>query len=200
MTPADKNPYEKSLSDSFWLNVWGRHISDKNRIAESLQSAALNNNLWRAEYLLTEKKADVNTGDGFCVRWAAESGHCEMIRLLARHGADINAKDGEALIRAAGNGHVAAAKTLLENGADVSKQNYQALRVADQRGDAAFIRTLLNSGHDFTKVATELMEAAGGAGLFDKAGLYSQYLDKKSSPSPAARVARNPNDVKPPKP
>ena len=185
--------YDKTLSDRFWHTLWGKSQADKAKLDESLQYSALSNKLWRAEFLLTEKKADPNTGDGFCVRWAAEGGHSEMIRLLARHGADMNAKNGEALVRAARGGHVATAKTLLENGADASKQDFAALRLADAANDAAFIRTLLNSGQDFTAVANELMDTAGGLGQFDKAGLYKQYLDAKSRPSAGV-------SFKPPKP
>lgn len=191
-TPAD-NGYNKSLSDKFWLTLYGNIVKDQGRLDQSLQNAALNNNLWRAEFLLSRKKANPNSGDGFCVRWAAEDGHCEMIRLLARHGADMNAKDGQALINAASRGHVDVAKTLLENGADATRQDYAALRTADAANDTAFIRTLLNSGQDFTRVANELLGAADGIGAFDKAGLYRQYLDSRAKPSAGMTI-------KPPKP
>ncbi len=192
--------YDRKLADRFWHALWGKSETDKKKLDESLQYAALTNKLWRAEFLLTEKTADPNTGDGFCVRWAAEGGHSEMIRLLARHGADMNAKNGEALIRAARHGHVATAKTLLENGADASKQNFAALRIADACNDAAFVRTLLNCGQDFTAVAQELMDTAGGLGQFDKAGLYKQYLDAKARPSAAAVFKPPGTGAKPSKP
>ena len=185
--------YEKSLGDKFWYTLYGKSETDKRRLAESLQYAALTNKLWRAEFLLSEKKIDPNTADGFGVRWAAESGHCEMIRLFARFGADMNAKDGEALVRAAKKGHVSVAKTLLENGADATRQNCRALSIADEANDTAFIRTLLNSGQDFTGVAQKLMDAADGRGQFDKGALYRQYLDSRAKPSAGAVI-------KPPKP
>lgn len=190
-TPPENN-YDRTLSDRFWQALYGNIVTSQSRVDESLQFAALTNKLWRAEFLLGEKKADPDTGDGFCVRQAAEDGHCEMIRLLARHGADMNAKDGQALVNAAARGHVDAAKTLIELGADASRQDYAALRIADEKNDTAFIRALLNSGQDFTRVANELMAVADGTGAFDKAGLYRQYLENRSRPAAGAAAVRPP--------
>ena len=54
---------------------------------------------------------------------AAESGHCEMVRLLIESGADVNAarSDGyTALMCAAQNGHSECAKLLIDAGANVN--------------------------------------------------------------------------------
>ena len=54
---------------------------------------------------------------------AAESGHCEMVRLLIESGADVNAarSDGyTALMCAAQNGHNECAKLLIDAGASVN--------------------------------------------------------------------------------
>lgn len=178
---TDKNPYDRKLSDRFWYTLYGKSETGQRKLNESLHYAALTNKLWRAEFLLSEKGAQVNSGDGFCVRWAAESGHNEMIRLLARHGADMNAKDGEALLRACKRGFVDVAKTLMENGADPTRQNCASLRIADEAGDKALIRALLNAGHDMRETAEKLLEKAEASAQNDKAALYRQYLDAKAS-------------------
>lgn len=195
----DNDSYERTLADRFWLATWGRFLSDEKRLAQALHYAALTNRLWRAKYLLQDKKAHPDSDDGRAVRLAAEGGHNEMIRLLAHHGADMNAKNGEALLRAAKNGFVATAKTLIENGADIGLQNFKALHVADAANDTAMIRTLLNSGQDAQSHAAGLLKKAEEAGNETKAALYRQYLDAQARPAPGIASFRRMQDIFKPK-
>lgn len=154
------NPYTPSLGDKFWRVVWlpGR---DKKELEEDFHYAATVGKLWRAEHLLSEKKVDIASGDNFAVRWAANGGHNEMLKLLFRHGGvDVNAKDGEALIRAAERGHHAAAVLLLDHGADVSRQDYKALRLAAGKNDAAMIAHLLAAARGAQRAVQELLAVA----------------------------------------
>ncbi len=185
--------YDRTLADRFWHALWGKSETDKRSWANPCNTLPSRTSCGARISCSPKKKADPNTGDGFCVRWAAEGGHSEMIRLLARHGADMNAKNGEALVRAARHGHVATAKTLLENGADASRPGFRRAAPCRRRKRFSLHPHALNSGQDFTAVATELMDAAGGIGQFDKAGLYMQYLDAKTRPSAGAAF-------RPPKP
>jgi len=189
------NPYKPSLGDKFWRTVWlpGR---GKKEMEEDFHYAVTVGKLWRAEYLLTEKKVDIASGDNFAVRWAANGGHTEMLGLLFRHGGvDVNAKDGEALIRATERGHYAAAGLLLDHGADVSRQDYKALRLAADKRDAAMIAHLLAAAKEAQTVVRELLDAAEKEETpADKAclRLYKNYLDtppqnKNAPPRPPQR-------------
>ncbi|MFN7115039.1 MAG: ankyrin repeat domain-containing protein [Alphaproteobacteria bacterium] len=157
---SGRNPYKPSLGDKFWRMAWlpGRKGRE---LEEDFHYAVTVGKMWRAELLLSEKKVDITSGDHFAVRWAANGGHVDMLKLLFRHGGvDVNAKDGEALIRAATRGHHAAAALLLEHGADVARQDYKALRIAAAQNDTAMLAHLLAAAKDAQSVVRELLTAA----------------------------------------
>lgn len=184
MKPIPRNPYKPTLGDRFWRSVWlpGR---EKKELEEDFHYAALVGKLWRAEFLLSEKKVDIASRDNFALRWAANGGHTGMLQLLFRHGGvDVNAKDGEALIRAATGGHHAAAALLLEHGADPARQDYKALRTAHDKKDEPMIAMILASAKDAGGVVRELLAAVQAEETPNKAmaHLYQNYLDRPLPP------------------
>lgn len=176
------SPYTPSLGDKFWHAVWLSGRSEK-ELEQDFHYAAMVGKLWRAEYLLNEKKVNIASGDNFAVRWAANGGHADMLALLFRHaGVDANARDGEALIRAASLGHHAAAAVLLEHGADPARQDFKSLRAAYERKDMAMLAQLLPAAPSARPLVAEWVAALRDPARPPEAGdaaqlrLFSRYL------------------------
>lgn len=172
--------YQKTLKDSFWQALVTT-MKRNDELDMEFHFAALNNMLWRAEYLLTDKKINVNSGEGFAIRFAVENGHDEMVRLLIAHRADVNAKGGEALIRAAALGRTEIALELLAAGADPSLRGGRALLLADAKDDSRLIGAILRTGRDMSAGAKLLLDEARKSGDLKKASLYKEYLDNRAA-------------------
>lgn len=188
--------YKPTFSDRFWKSViapW-REMKD---LEIDFHYAATTNMLWRAEYLLTEKGVDIASGNNFAVRWAANGGHDEMLRLLFRHGGvDVNAKEGDALIRAVTKNHPKAVAVLLEHGADIALQDFEALRIAHDKNNIAILAELVTSGQDVRSVVATLKAEAeenndGSAAHEARLKLYGDYL-KSAPPKPPFGAAPRP--------
>lgn len=192
-------PYKPSLGDKFWFAL--AMGTTKRDLEQDFHYAAVVGKLWRAEYLLNEKKVDIASRDNFAVRWAANGGHADMLKLLFRHGGvDANAKDGEALIRAVSGGHHAAAEVLIENGADPARQDFKALREAYKRNDMAMLAQLLPAVPTATALVSDWVaelknpERRPQAGDDAKIRLLSRHLSCDLPP------ADKPKPPKPPQP
>lgn len=182
------HPYTPSLGDKFWHAVWLSGRSDK-ELEQDFHYAAMVGKLWRAEYLLNEKKVDIASRDSFAVRWAANGGYADMLKLLFRHGGvDVNARDGEALIRAVSQGHHAAAAVLLENGADPARQDFKALRDAYSRKDMPMLAQLLPAAPSARPLIAEWVAALKDPARTPEADdaaqlrLFSKYLQDDVPP------------------
>ncbi|HEX2752095.1 MAG TPA: ankyrin repeat domain-containing protein [Alphaproteobacteria bacterium] len=148
--------YKPSFADKFWkiVNAPFKEMKD---LEVDFHYAATTNMLWRAEYLLTEKGVDIASGNNFAVRWAANGGHDDMLRLLFRHGGiDVNAKEGDALIRAVTRGHTSTVGLLLEHGADIAQQEYKALHLAHEKNNISLLAQLVTSGQDLRETIAAL--------------------------------------------
>lgn len=173
--------YKPTFADKFWKVVSAPYKEMKD-LEVDFHYAATTNMLWRAEYLLTEKGVDIASGNNFAVRWAANGGHDDMLRLLFRHGGvDVNAKEGDALIRAVTRGHSGTVGLLLEHGADIAQQEYKALRLAHDKNNISLLAQLVSSGQDLvTEVAKLHADAAekndGSAAHQARLKLYGDYL------------------------
>jgi len=180
-------PYKPTLSDRFWKRL-SMPYKQRQELEQDLHYAAVTNKLWRAEFLLTEKSVDATTRENFCMRWAANGGHVDMIKLLHAHGADVNAKNGEPLLRAVGTKRMEAVEVLLQLGADISLNNHAALRAADAQGDAAILKRLLKSGQDLRRPAEELLQKARDRHDTASAAIYLEYLtaERKKGLKPPA--------------
>ena len=196
-------PYAPSLGDKFWHAVWLSGRSDK-ELEQDFHYAATVGKLWRAEYLLNEKKVDIASGDSFAVRWAANGGYSDMLKLLFRHGGvDVNARDGEALIRAVSQGHHAAAAVLLENGADPVRQDFKAIREAYKRKDMPMLAQLLPAASSARPLVAEWVAALKDPARKPEADdaaqlrLFSNYLPQ--DPPPPARDGKDPAGPNPPR-
>lgn len=192
-------PYSPSLGDKFWFAL-GMGTT-KREFEEEFHYAAVVGKLWRAEYLLNDKKVDIASRDNFAVRWAANGGHAEMLQLLFRHGGvDANARDGEALIRAVRNEHHAAAAVLLENGADPTRRDFKALREAYRRNDVPMLAQLLPAAPTAAPLLSEwvaqIKDPARKPQADDaaKIALFNRYLSCDLPPAPPE------NKHKPPRP
>jgi len=173
--------YKPTLADRFWKKV-SAPFKEMKDLEVDFHYAATTNMLWRAEYLLTVKGVNIASGDNFAVRWAANGGHEEMLRLLFRHGGvDVNAKNGDALIRAVTREHAGAVALLLEHGADISMQDYKALHLAHEKNNISLLAQLLTSGQDARGVVATLHAEAlekddGSIAHEARLRLYSDYL------------------------
>lgn len=183
--------YKKSLSDVFWHALGG---AGKDRTAQdidnSLHYAALTGKLWRADFLLREKKAKVASGDNFALRWAANGGHVDMLRLLLEHGADVNAKDGEALVRVVEKEMNDAAFFLLDHGANPSLHGGKAFYLADEKGNIPLLKKMLEGGKISEGHIRCVQERAKENGDAARTAFYGRFL--RDMPPPA--------DAKPPRP
>ena len=100
---------------------------------------------------LLERGADAATCDNSPLRWAAEGGHTDVVRLLlalsAAHRVSPGARDNEALRSAAEGGHAATVRLLLElpevSGVDPAARSNEALIMAALNGHAAIVRMLM---------------------------------------------------------
>ncbi len=99
-------------------------------------------------------EADETTHSCTPLQWAAENGHCRVIRLLVENGADIHAHcilDWEPVQLAVSEGHLDALKLLLELGSDVNcedEDGWIPLHCAAWNGAAEVVRMLLEHGAD----------------------------------------------------
>lgn len=181
--------YKKTLSDRFWKSVI-LPFRERKDLEIDFHYATTTNMLWRAEYLLTEKGVDIASGDNFAVRWAANGGHDEMLRLLFRHGGvDVNAKEGDALIRAVTKNHPKAVSVLVEHGADVTAQAYKALHIAHEKNNIEILAELVTSGADLRAVVAALhadaLENNDGSAAHDaRLKLYGDYLKSAAPDAP----------------
>lgn len=178
--------FQKTLKDSFWQALV-QTFKRNDELENEFHFAALTNKLWRAEFLLDEKKVDVNSGQGFAIRFAVEGKHTDMIHLLIEHKADVNAKEGEALIRAAALGYTDIALDLIGAGANPALRDGRALRLADAQNDTRMIGAMLKNGRGMEKVAEELLADARRNGGADKVALYKNYLDAQAAKAAPAR-------------
>ena len=175
--------FKPTFRDRFWKFAAGPFKS-KDEINEDLHYAAVTNMLWRAEYLIEEKGADIRSGDNFCIRWAANGGHADMISFLLEKGADVHAREDEALIRAVARGKLPAIEVLMKAGAKPNAQENKALRIAHKNKDIKIIETLLSSPENMTEIVTLLKKDA-----FDRKNLslemtYMVYIhNHKVAPS-----------------
>jgi ankyrin repeat protein len=172
--------YEKTLKDRFWhaLVPTFKNVDDLER---EFHFAALTNKLWRADYLLSEKNVDVNSGNGFAIRFAVDGNHWAMVQRLIEAKADLNVQDGEPLIKAAAKGFTDIAVDLLLAGADPSLRDCRALRLADAKDDIRLISAILKSGKDVEKGAKELLDQAHAQGDIKRAAVYKEYLDGQAA-------------------
>lgn len=92
--------------------------------ANMLIEAAENNRPEVMEYLLSNQNifgvclVNVHADYDCAIRFAVDSGHLEMVKLLIKHGANVNIFDGYLLLVAVKKRDIAMAKCLLENGLD----------------------------------------------------------------------------------
>lgn len=193
-----ESKYKKNLSDTFWLFFGNGSKKNAQRdIDASLHYAALTNKLWRADYLLRECKASAASGDNFCIRWAANGGHDEMIRLLLDNGADVNARDGEALVRAVEKGLDHTANLLIDRGAKVALHKGKALYLADSAHNIPLLKKMLATGEDLGLHVRNLMEKAHENQSMELLRLYEDYL--MAPPAPPATQSPRVEKPKPPK-
>ena len=75
----------------------------------------------RVQALIDNNGADITAGNNHAVRWAAQMGKIETVRLLLDYGADITAEDNDAVKCAACNGHIEIVRLLIEHGATLKE-------------------------------------------------------------------------------
>lgn len=181
--------YRKTLSDYFWQALGGAY---KNRTGtefdNSLHYAALTGKTWRADFLIRERQAKVASSENFALRWAANGGHLEMLRLLIGQGADVNAKEGEALTRALGKGHEAAALLLLDHGADPSLHDCKALHLAHDGGFLPVLKKMLASGTLPQREIRALLERAREKQNHALTALYENYVEAPPFGAPPPKI------------
>ena len=88
-------------------------------------------------------KQGSNIHDNKALRYAAQSGHLDMVKLLVENGINIYADNEWALQVAAQNGHLEVVKFLVEHGADIHVDNDWSLRMAVQQGYLEVVKFLM---------------------------------------------------------
>ena len=66
------------------------------------------------------------------MRWAANNGHLEVVKLLVISGADVYVNNNEALRCAANHGYLDVVKFLVDQGSDIHANNNEALHWAKE--------------------------------------------------------------------
>lgn len=171
-------PWEKakpSLSDRFWKAL-SAPLKNKGELEQDFHYAAVTGKIWRAHYLLAEKGVDAAGADNFAIRWAANGGHADIIRMLVSFGADVNAKDGEPLMRALGKGHADAVHALLASGALVSVRGGAPLRIACERKDYALLEKMLSAKEDLRGHVQGFLAQAEKSGDANLAAVCERYF------------------------
>jgi hypothetical protein len=114
------------------------------------------------------------------VRWAARSGHLEVVQYLVSKGANVHACNNVALCEAAMNGHIQVVRYLVSQGANVrhgpkgSDQN-TPLSMAATYGHLETVVYLLSQGANVTDLSSEdISQIAKQSNLETKRYLVSQ--------------------------
>ena len=103
--------------------------------------------------LLLDAGATLFIDDAFC--YATRKGHTKIVRLLIDAGANVNTANGFALRWSSRNGHIEIVRLLIAGGACVhtgdfavivSEENDTALRWASQNGHIEIVRLLIAAG------------------------------------------------------
>jgi serine/threonine-protein phosphatase 6 regulatory ankyrin repeat subunit B len=135
----------KFISDE----LYSTNPKEKSVYRNALGLATLTGQIELAEFLL-EKGADINmnAGSGTALRFAAENGHIDVVRLLLDNGAkDVQE---QALSSAINNSQVNVVKLLLERGANANKKEFwtkfSLLMKAARVGNAEIVKLLLEYG------------------------------------------------------
>ena len=126
--------------DARVVRVGNKYKSDK-IIIISIQDINLKN--------LIDLGADVHANNDWALKYAAENGRIDVVKLLLEHGADVNARD--ALKCAAENGRIDVVKLLLEHGANLHAKDEWALKVAIRYYHTEVVKLLLENGADVHK-------------------------------------------------
>ncbi|MDD4082043.1 MAG: ankyrin repeat domain-containing protein [Sphaerochaetaceae bacterium] len=90
---------------------------------------------------LIDEGADPKVDDSYALRWAAENGYLDIVKILLPL-SDASARDNEALVIAARYGHLEIVKLLIPFSIPGS-QNNEALRIAAKYGHYEIVKSLL---------------------------------------------------------
>lgn len=105
--------------------------------------AAYGNQYEAVQHLLI-KGAYLHGLNDLALRFAANKGHLDIVKLFVDLGADVNAKDGEVLGTAANMGRLETVKFLISQGADIHMGNEKALRMAAMAHNKVMTKFLLS--------------------------------------------------------
>ena len=170
-----------SLSDRFW-KIARAPFKKPVELEDDLHYAAITGKLWRARCLLTEYKVNARSSDDRALRWAARSGHANMVSLLLDFGADINAKDGEPLVWALTFGREDVAKVLIRRGADLGRSGFAAVYLAAEKKDYTLLTQMLDTGQNLRKPLQKLLERAQEINDAEAGGFYALALARYAKP------------------
>ena len=107
------------------------------------------------------RRADIHAEYNRALRWAAENGNTETVKLLLDRGANIHALDDDALRWAAKNGHTDTVKVLLNRGANLHAFNDNALYWAAMNGYTETVKVLLAHGATIRPEIRKMAERKG---------------------------------------
>ena len=140
---------QKSLDDSFLRKVME---GDEYLVRDSLSAGA-----------------DIHAQEDYALRYSAEYGHIEQVRMLLDGGADIHAKDDNALRSSAWNGHIEVVRLILDRGADIHANDDNALYLAAKNGHIETVGLLLDRGADAHANSSRALHFAALNGNLDVA-------------------------------
>jgi len=90
--------------------------------------------------------ANISVCDSLVLRWSAQNGHVELMKLLVEKGADLRSFNNLLLFLAAERGHLKMVKYLLVKGLDIHAQNDCALRWTVKKANLELAKFLKKKG------------------------------------------------------
>jgi hypothetical protein len=108
--------------------------------------AASNGRIDAVEILLEQNNIQIHYKEYGAVRFAAQNGYLDIVKILHKKGANIHAAKDYCLRKAASNGHLDIVKYLVEQGADISVNNYEAFQYACLHGEIKVMKYLVEVG------------------------------------------------------
>lgn len=135
---------------------------------------------------LLEEGVDPKAGDSYALRWAAQKGHLEIVKLLLPI-SDPKANKSQAIRYAAQNGHLEIVKFLLPVSDPKADKNH-ALRYAAHNGYLEIVKLLLPLS-DPKEYGSEALRLAAAKGYLEIVKLLLPVSDLKIAGSYALRDA-----------
>lgn len=137
---------EPTLKD----RLWKAKIDGKGepQTSGALMDAAKAGQLWRINYLVTEKDVHIESWNGGAIGRAAEAGQFDAVDLLLQLGASVDGNGGAPIDHAVKNDDRDMVNFLLDRGANIDPPCRPPINVASEAGNLDMVKLLVERGAD----------------------------------------------------